>query len=49
MTESKHEMPPDVPFGTQPRRSPGPLAALIILFALWFGFLIWLAVRYPAR
>ena len=49
MTEPKHEMLPDVPFGTYPRRSPGPLIAAIIAFALWFGVLIWLAVRYPAR
>ena len=48
MNQPKQEVPPDAPFGTHPRRSPGPLVALIIILALWFGFLVWLAVRYPA-
>lgn len=49
MTQPKHETPPDVPFGTHPRRSKGPLAVLIVLFAAWFICLVWLALRYPAR
>jgi hypothetical protein len=49
VTEPKHEVQPDVPFGTQPRRSMGPLAVLILLFAVWFVCLVWLALRYPAR
>lgn len=49
MAESKPELPPDVPFGTHPRRSAWPLTALVIVFALWFAFLVWMAMRYPAR
>ncbi len=49
MAERKHDTPPNVPFGTHLRRSSGPLLALIVIFAAWFGFLVWLAVYYPAR
>jgi hypothetical protein len=49
VAEPKHDTPPDVPFGTHPYRSSGPLFALIVVFAAWFGFLVWLALRYPAR
>jgi hypothetical protein len=49
VTQPKHEAPPDVPFGTLPRRSLAPLIVLILLFAIWFACLVWLAVRYPAR
>ncbi len=40
---------PNVPFGTEPRRPAWPLTALLIVFAAWFAFLIWMAVKYPAR
>ncbi len=49
MTQTKHEVLPDVPFGTHLPHSMGPLAALIFLFAVWFVCLVWLALRYPAR
>ena len=48
MTHQKNEPPPDVPFGTHPRRSTGPLIVLLVLFAAWFVCLVWLALRYPA-
>lgn len=37
------------PYGTEPRRAKWPLLALIIAFALWFAFLLWMALAYPAR
>ena len=49
MAESKPETPPNVPFGTYPRRPCWPLAALLVIFAVWFAFLVWMAMRYPAR
>jgi hypothetical protein len=49
MAESKPAQPPNVPFGTHPRRPAWPLAALIVAFSLWFAFLVWMAARYPAR
>lgn len=49
MTEPQREFPPNVPYGAHPRRSPWPLVLLIVAFALWFGLLIWMAVRYPAH
>ena len=49
MTGSKPEIPPHVPFGTRPRRPAWPLVALIVAFATWFAFLVWMAVQYPAR
>ncbi len=49
MTQAEPETPPNVPFGTHPRRSAWPLAGLIVVFLLWFAFLVWLAVRFPAR
>ncbi len=42
-------MPADAPYGTTPRRAAGPLIALIILFVVWFAFLVWMALAYPAR
>ena len=49
MTEPQGEFPPGVPYGAHPRRSLWPLVVLIAAFALWFGMLIWMAVRYPAH
>lgn len=47
--ESKPEFPANVPYGTYPRRATWPLTVLIIVFAAWFFFLVWMAVQYPAR
>jgi hypothetical protein len=49
MSEPKHDPLPDAPFGTQPRRSPWPIYFWIIVFALWFALLVWMALTYPAR
>ena len=49
MIEPKQEFPSDAPYGTRPRRPTRLLVMLIVLFAVWFGFLIWMAVRYPAH
>jgi hypothetical protein len=49
MTETKSEPQSDAPYGTVPRRPAWPLILLIVLFALWFLVLLWLAIRYPAR
>jgi hypothetical protein len=49
MAAAKHEIPPDVPYGAHPRRARWPLAVLLVIFVIWFGFLIWLAAKYPAR
>jgi hypothetical protein len=49
MPENKLPPPGDAPFGTLPRRSSWPLVSLIVLFGLWFCFLVWMALRYPAR
>ena len=49
MSDAKTQIPPDSPLGTQPRRATWPLAVLLAAFAIWFGFLIWLAAKYPAR
>lgn len=32
------------PFGTQPRRSKGPLIAWCVLYVLWFGVLLYFAM-----
>lgn len=40
--------PPNVPFGTHPRRTAWPLWLLAALYVLCFAALIWLTVRYPA-
>jgi hypothetical protein len=49
VNQPKDFPPADAPFGTHPRRTPAPRIALVMIFALWFGFLVWLAARYPAR
>ena len=49
MANPKRDAPPDLPYGVQPRRPAWPLALLVVGFAAWFAFLIWLAIRYPAR
>lgn len=49
MAESKPAPPPNIPFGTHPRRPAWPLAVLIAVLCLWFAFLVWMAMRYPAR
>jgi hypothetical protein len=49
VSTSLKETPPDAPYGTHPRRSNAPLIVLLAVFTLWFGFLIWLAIRFPAR
>lgn len=41
--------PTNVPFGTAPRRTAWPLFGLLVIFAAWFGFLLWLALTHPAR
>ncbi|MGE0481098.1 MAG: hypothetical protein AB7Q17_11565 [Phycisphaerae bacterium] len=33
------------PYGTEPRRAPGPLVALLALYGLWLAVLAWLAWR----
>lgn len=40
--------PPNVPYGAWPRLGNGFFVALLVLFAAWFGGLIWLACAYPA-
>ncbi len=50
MPQDNPQPPPgDAPYGAWPRRPVWPLAGLIALFAVWFCFLVWMAVRYPAR
>jgi hypothetical protein len=49
MTTAEHDTAPHAPYGVHPRRAAWPLATLLVVFAIWFGFLIWLAVKYPAR
>lgn len=49
MTAPKSGPPSPAPFGTEPRRTTWPLVALISVFVAWFGFLVWMAVSYPAR
>ncbi len=50
MPEHKlHPPPGDAPFGTVPRRPAWPLVCLIVLFALWFCILVWMAIRFPAH
>ncbi len=48
MVDQRSSLPSDAPYGTEPRRPAWPLVLLAILFAGWFAFLVWLAVRYPA-
>lgn len=38
----------DAPFGTLPRRSPGPLRTLIVVLGVWIAFLIWMAAAQVA-
>ena len=33
----------NAPFGTEPRRSNTPIYVLGVLYALWFGVLVWMA------
>ena len=40
--------PSNAPYGTQPRRSRGPLVALLVAFVCWFAFLVVLALREAA-
>jgi len=49
MPETKPQQQHDAPFGTQPRRPVWPLTVLIVIFALWFLFLVWMAIQFPAR
>lgn len=49
MADPKHDPDGTAPFGTTPRRSMSVLMGLIVVFALWFACLLWLALRYPAR
>jgi purine-cytosine permease-like protein len=44
-TNSSHDpaSDPRAPFGTQPRRSIGPLVLLGILYVGWFLVLLWMA------
>lgn len=48
MTHPDAQPSSDAPLGTLPRRRAWPLYALIVAFAVWFVFLVFLAVRYPA-
>ena len=38
---------PQAPFGTQPRRSKGPLVLLGVLYLVWFLVLFWMAAFRP--
>lgn len=49
MADTKTDQDTGAPYGTRPRRRVWPLTALIVVFALWFVCLLWLALRYPAR
>lgn len=37
------------PFGAQTHHSPGPLVLLAGLYLIWFAFMVYLAINYPAR
>lgn len=39
----------DAPFGTEVRRSRFPILLWGLLYVLWFGVLVWMAVQHPAR
>ncbi|MEW6252338.1 MAG: hypothetical protein AB1716_16990 [Planctomycetota bacterium] len=50
MPENNPQPPPgEAPYGAAQPRPAWPLVTLLALFALWFCFLIWMAVQYPAR
>lgn len=49
MPGSDPQPPPNVPFGTCPRRTAWPLIVLSVLFVAWFVFLWYVALKYPAR
>jgi hypothetical protein len=49
MTQPKPDPTSDAPFGTEPRRPAWPLICAAIVFALWFSFLVFIAIRFPAR
>ncbi len=36
------------PFGAQEPRPAWPLTITIVLYAAWFGVLVWMALFYPA-
>jgi hypothetical protein len=48
MNHPKPDPSSAAPYGTLPRRPAWPLVGLLALFAVWFGFLVWMAVRFPA-
>lgn len=37
------------PFGTEPRRSPGPLVFYGLLYLAWVALLLWMAVCKPGN
>lgn len=38
-----------LPFGSDPARSKAPLIVFIVLYAAWFGALVWLAISQYSR
>ncbi len=43
MNDSLSPQSDNAPFGTRPRRGSGPLILLGVLYAAWFGVLLWMA------
>ncbi|MBK9119997.1 MAG: hypothetical protein IPM18_10430 [Phycisphaerales bacterium] len=49
MTRTNPQSSDKLPLGADPHRSRRPLLIWSAAFALWFAFLVWLALSYPGR